>query len=114
MAHMKKLKKQLKGVLTGSLSFILVGCGCFPKPPDVRPKQILQRLNVCKQYKATFGETLTFKYEKDIAIEDCLKDGYFVLTDTELVDIRRTYNEASKCYNQSKKCKVKTKVKNGN
>lgn len=97
MAHPKKSKMKLKDALTASL-FLLVGCGCFPKPPDIRPKQIIHRLNICKQYKATFGATMTFKYEKDLPIEECLADGYFVLTDTELVDIRKTYNEARKCY----------------
>lgn len=107
MAPTNKLKMKLKTASTVSLLFILAGCGCFPKPPDIRPRQIIQRLNVCKQYTATFGETLTFKYEKDIPIEECLVDGYFVLTDTELVDIRRTYNEAYKCHNEKRNCKPK-------
>lgn len=111
MAHTNKLKMKLKDALTGSLLFILVGCGCFPKPPDIRPRQIIQRLNVCKVYKATFGSTLTFKYEKDIPIDECLVDGYFVLTDTELVDIRRTYNEAYKCHNEKRNCKPKKGTK---
>lgn len=109
MGQVKKLKMPLKAVLTVSLLFILQSCGCFPKPPDIRPRQILQRLNVCKQYRATFSETLTFKYEKDIPLDECLVEGHFVLTDTELVDIRRTYNEARKCLNKNG-CKVK---KNG-
>lgn len=107
MAPMNKLKTKLKVASTGSLLFILVGCGCFPKPPVIKPKQIIQRLNVCKVYNATFGSTLTFKYEKDIPLDECLLDGHFVLTDTELVDIRRTYNEAYKCHNEQRNCKPK-------
>jgi len=81
-----------------------VGCGRFPNPPDIRPKQILHELNICKQYVADFGDKLTFKFEKDIPIEDCLIDGHFVLTDSELVDLRKAYNELKKC-TQNKKCK---------
>lgn len=111
MAPTNKLKMKLKVALTASLLFILAGCGCFPKPPDIRPRQIVQRLNVCKQYKATFGSTLTFKFEKNIPIEECLVDGFFVLTDTELVDLRKTYNEAYKCHNEQRNCKPKKGVK---
>ena len=107
MGHTMKSKTQLKTVLTVSLLLFLAGCGCFPKPPVIKPKQIIQRLNVCKVYKATFGDTLTFKYESDMPLADCMKDGDFILTDDELVDIRRTYNEARKCYNQQRNCKVK-------
>lgn len=107
MAPMNKLKTKLKVASTGSLLLFLVGCGCFPKPPVIKPKQIIQRLNVCKVYNATFGSTLTFKYEKDIPLDECLVDGHFVLTDTELVDIRRTYNEAYKCHNEQRNCKPK-------
>jgi len=52
-----------------------------------------------------FGEKLTFKFEKDIPLSECLVDGYFVLTDTELVNARNYYNEAKKCYEES--CKAK-------
>lgn len=107
MGHQKKLNRILKVVLTASVLFI-VGCGCFPKPPDIRPKQILQNLNICKQYIATFGDKLTFKYEKDLPLDECIIDGHFILTDTELVEIRRTYNEAKAC-SDNQKCKPKAR-----
>lgn len=107
MVQQKKSKLQLKVALTASLLF-LVGCGCFPKPPDIRPKQILQNLGICKQYIATFGDKLTFKYEKDIPLDECVIDGDFVLTDDELVSIRKTYNEAKKCA-ENQKCKPKAR-----
>ena len=99
---------QPKVALTASILFLVVGCGCFPKPPDIRPKQILQRLGICKQYIATFGDKLTFKYEKDLELDECLVDGYFVLTDTELVDIRKVYNETKEC-SKGQSCKPKVK-----
>lgn len=99
---MKILSKQLKIVLTVSLLFFIVGCQCLPKTPDIRPKQIVQRLNVCKEYKIDFGEKMTFKYQKDLPLQDCLIDGSFVLTDTELTLIRNYYNEAKKCQNECK------------
>lgn len=105
MVQQKKSNLQLKVALTASL-LSLVGCGCFPKPPDIRPKQILQNLGICKQYVATFGTKLTFKYEKDIPLEECIIDGDFVLTDDELVSIRKTYNEARECV-EDKKCRFK-------
>lgn len=112
---MKTFKTKLKTALTAiSLSILAASCGCFPVAPDIRPKQIIQRLNVCKQYKATFGKTLTFKYEKDLTIEECLVDGSFVLTDQELVDLRRTYNAARECVDDEQKKHRKCKVKNGN
>lgn len=101
---MKTLSKKLKTVLTVSLLFFVVGCNCLPKTPDIRPKQIVQRLNVCKQYKIEFGDKMVFKYEKDLSIQDCLIDGDFVLTDDELIAIRNYYNEAKKC---EKECKGK-------
>lgn len=113
MEQNKRSSRLQKTVLTASL-VLLTGCGCFPKPPNIRARQILQRLNICKVYKAKFGKTLVWKFEKNIEIEDCLKDGYFVLTDTELVDIRRTYNEARDCYDSRKKTTCKVKAADGN
>ena len=99
-----KSKTLLKIVSTVSLLF-LSACSCLPKDPEIKPKQILQRLGKCKQYTMKFGEKLTFKFEKDIPLSECLVDGYFVLTDTELVNARNYYNEAKKCYEES--CKAK-------
>lgn len=98
-------RKILRDALTGSLLFLIVSCGCFPKAPDIRPKQIVQRLNICNQYVATFGDKLTFKFEKEIPLDECLIDGDFVLTDDELVEIRNFYNKASDCINKNPKCK---------
>ena len=99
---MKTLLKTLKTVLTVSLLFFIVGCKCLPKTPEIRPKQIVQRLNVCKEYKVDFGDKMTFKFEKDLPLKDCLIDGNFVLTDAELISIRNYYNEAKKCQNECK------------
>ena len=104
MEAKKKLSKQLKIVSTASLLF-LAGCSCFPKAPDIHPRQILQRFDKCKQYTVEFGDTMVFKFEKDIPLNECLVDGYFVLTDSELVELRKKYNEAKKCYEQT--CKGK-------
>lgn len=106
MEHMKKSSKRLKTALTVSLLVLASSCGCFPDPPSIAPKQIVERLGVCKQYKATFGKKLTFKYEKDIPIADCLKDGDFVLTDEEIIALRKTYNAARECEDK-KTCKLK-------
>lgn len=92
-------KTLLKTALTVSL-FALVGCQCLPKDPEIKPKQILQRLGKCKQYSMEFGERLTFKFEKDIPLSECVKDGSFVFTDSELVAVRNYYNEAKKCYEE--------------
>lgn len=100
-----RLKTLLKTALTVSALTALAGCSCLPKDPEIKPKQILQRLGKCKQYKMNFGEKLTFKFEKDIPLSECLKDGYFVLSDDELVAARNYYNEAKKCYEES--CKAK-------
>lgn len=100
MGMIKKLKTQLKTISTVASAALIVGCSCLPKDPDIRPKQILQRLGKCKQYTMEFGDKLTFKFEKDIPLSECLKDGYFVLTDEELVRARTYYNEAKKCYDQ--------------
>jgi hypothetical protein len=52
-----------------------------------------------------FGDKMVFKFEKDIPLSECLKEGYFVFSDEELVRIRNYYNEAKKCYD--KKCKAR-------
>lgn len=101
MAQKKTLSKLLKTVSTVSFSIALAGCGCFPKPPEVKPKQILTRFNKCKQYTLEYGETITFKFEKDLPLDQCLVDGYFVLTDSELIELRNKYKEAKTCYDQS-------------
>lgn len=101
MAQKKKLSKLLKTVSTASMLLVLAGCSCFPKLPDIRPKQILQRFNKCKQYTVEFGDQVKFKFEKDIPLNECLVDGYFVLTDSELVELRRKYQEAKKCFDQT-------------
>jgi len=46
---------------------------------------------------------MTFKFEKDIPLSECLIDGHFVLTDKEIVAMRNFYNEAKKCYDKAKK-----------
>lgn len=92
-----------KIILTASLSLFIVGCSCLPDKPDIRPRQIVQRLGICKQYKIDFGDTMTFKFEKDIPLSECLIDGHFVLTDKEIVAMRNFYNEAKKCYDKAKK-----------
>lgn len=106
---MQKLNKPLRMLLTASTLMLVFGCGCFPKLPDIRPKQIIQRLNICKQYVATFGDELTFKFERDLPLSECIIDGNFILTETELVDIRRTYNEAKSCYD-SQNCKPENNI----
>lgn len=105
MVTTKQLKMLRKILLTASL-LTVVGCQCFPTPPVIKPKQIVARLGVCKVYSTTLGKTMTFKYEYDIPIEDCLPDGHFVLTDTELVEMRRAYNQARACIERGN-CKVK-------
>lgn len=95
-----RLNKLLKTVLTVSAALALAGCSCLPKDPEIKPKQILKRLGKCKQYSMQFGERLTFKFEKDIPLDECLKDGNFTFTDTEIVNIRNYYNEAKKCYEE--------------
>jgi hypothetical protein len=52
-----------------------------------------------------FGDKMVFKFEKDIPLSECLKEGYFVFSDEELVRIRNYYNDAKKCYD--KKCKAR-------
>lgn len=95
-----QLKTLLKTISTVASALLIAGCSCLPKDPQIKPKQILKRLGICKQYSMNFGDSLTFKFEKNIPIDDCLKDGYFVLTDEELVRARNYYNEAKKCYEQ--------------
>lgn len=104
MAQTNKSKTPQKIILT-AISLFALGCSCLPKDPEIKPKQILTRLNKCKQYKVEFGDKMVFKFEKDIPLSECLQEGFFVLTDEELVRVRNYYNEAKKCYD--KKCKGK-------
>ncbi len=104
MEPKKKSERRLKTVLILNLLF-LSGCGCMPEAPDIRPKQILQRENICNQYTIEFGQKMVFRFEKEIDISQCLIDGDFVLTDDELITLRKTYEEARKCYDTSKRCR---------
>lgn len=99
-----KLSKKLKSFLTVSAVLFLTACGCFPDAPKIQARQILKRFNKCKVYKAEYNSTLDFTFVGDISLEECLADGGFVITDKELLDLRRTYKEAKDCYN---KCKGK-------
>lgn len=101
-------KMTLGGLLkTVLILSILSGCGCLPKAPDIKPKQLLQRYGVCNQYKLEFKNKLLFKFEKEIPIEECLIDGHFILTDNEIVELRRTYEEAKKCYEDTRRRRCK-------
>jgi len=104
MEPTKTLKKKLRKCLTVSTSLLLCACSCFPteKELDVRPKQILQRLGKCKQYKIVDFKTFKFEFEKDLPLDQCLVDGFFVLTDDEVVALRKAANKTRDCV--EKKC----------
>lgn len=73
----------------------------MPKTPDVRPKQILKRFSICKQYKIVDPVNLTFQFDKDIALSECIADGNFVITADELLSIKRAAKQAKECYDQT-------------
>lgn len=99
--------KTLKTLLLIVLTATSVGCGCLPKPPEIHARQILQNRNRCDDYKLIFGETeLSFQKVGTMPLDQCLVDGYFVLSDTELVNARAYYHDAKKCAN-SQECKAK-------
>lgn len=111
MEPMKKSFAKLKTVSILSLLF-LVGCGCFPKPPLIKPKQIVQRLNLCNQYVVEFKDELTLRFEQTLPLSECIVDGHFVLSDTEILALRRAYRDAKQCHDK-RTCKTK-KVKTKN
>ncbi len=92
-----KLPKRLKSFLMVSFTLMLCGCSCFPKTIEVKPKQILTRFNKCKVYRIVDYTNLKFEFEKDIALDECIVDGDFVLTSSEVQAIRRAYKETKKC-----------------
>lgn len=96
-----RLTKKLKNFLTVSTALFICGCSCFPKSVDVRPKQILKRFNKCKQYRIVDYSNLKFEFEKDLSLEECLIDGDFVLTSSEVQAIRRAYKETKDCVEKS-------------
>lgn len=84
-----------------TLSF-LVGCAStFPKPPDVQPKQILSRFNKCKIYKPRYADKMYFDLVGEVPLEQCLVDGFFVISDEELTRIRNFYPDAKQFYQQN-------------
>lgn len=96
MGRKMKSVKQLGTALI--LSVVLVGCGCLPDAPDVRLRQINQRLNSCDIYKVKFGSKLIFDFEQEVPLPQCLVDGDFVITDDEIIAIKNAYKEARDCY----------------
>lgn len=91
--------KQLIACLILSSTF---GCGHkLPVPPDVQPKQILSRFNKCKVYKPRYGDKMYFDLVGEVPLEDCLVDGFFVISDEELTRIRAFYPEAKKFYQKN-------------
>lgn len=82
--------KRLQTFLTVSfLILILPACSDV----DVRPKQILKRFNKCKQYRVEDVDKATLVFDKEVALEECLEDGNWVITPKELTDLRRKYKE---------------------
>jgi hypothetical protein len=66
----------------------------------------VQRLGVCNQYKVTFSDKLILKFEKEIPLDECLIDGHFILSDKEVLELRRAYRDAKEC-DEKRKCKAK-------
>lgn len=100
----KKSKMKLKSIFAASSFLFLTACGCFPEPPQIEVRQILERFDKCKVYKVGYNRTMDLTFDRNISIEECLAEGNFVITDAELGKIRATYKEAKECYSDSK-CK---------
>jgi hypothetical protein len=106
MEQKKKSNKLPKTALILSVLFV-VGCSCLPDAPDVRPRQIIQRLGICNQYKLKFKDKITIHFDKEVPIGECLIDGHFIISDDEFALIQRTYREAKKCYDDTRRGRCK-------
>ena len=103
--------KKLTTFLIISFSVFSFGCATgVPKPPEITLKQVLTRFEKCKIYKPRYGDKLYFDLVGEIPVNECVVDGYFIVTDEEVTKLRAFYLDAKSYYEN----KCVEKPRNGN
>jgi hypothetical protein len=58
----------------------------------------MQKYNLCNEYRLEYGEIISFHFTKTVPLSECLKDGNFIFTANEILELRRAYKKAKLCY----------------